>query len=55
MRYRVERELERLAGLDEDEETPEDSPTVAAVDAGERDEPDNEFDPEADDDRPEPS
>jgi hypothetical protein len=55
MRYRVERELERLAGLDEDEENAEDSPTVAAVDAEERDEPDNEIDREADDDRPEPS
>lgn len=55
MRYRVERELERLAGLDDDEEKPEDSPTVAAVDAGERDEPDNESDREADDDQPEPS
>ncbi|MDH3585446.1 MAG: DUF3306 domain-containing protein [Gammaproteobacteria bacterium] len=55
MRYRVERELERLAGLDEDEESPEDSSAVAAVDAGEGDEPDNEVDREADNDRSEPS
>jgi hypothetical protein len=55
MRYRVERELERLAGLDEDEESPEDSSAVAAVDAGEGDEPDNEVDREADNDRTEPS
>ena len=52
MRYRVERELERLAGLDEDEEREEDTSTVAAVDA---DEPDNEVDREADDERSEPS
>lgn len=58
MRYRVERELERLAGLDEDEEREEDATTVAAVDAEEHDahdEADNEVDPEADDDRPEPA
>jgi hypothetical protein len=55
MRYRVERELERLAGLDEDEEREEDTTTVAAVDAEEHDEADNEVDPEADDDRSEPS
>jgi hypothetical protein len=58
MRYRVERELERLAGLDEDEEREEDTSTVAAVDADETDETDetdNEVDPEADDDRSEPS
>jgi hypothetical protein len=55
MRYRVERELERLAGLDEDEETPEDSEAVAAVDSGDTDEHHEELDPEADDDRPEPS
>ena len=55
MRYRVERELERLAGLDEDEETPEDSEAVAAVDSGDTDEPQEKLDPEADDDRPEPS
>jgi hypothetical protein len=43
---------------DEDEEREEDTSTVAAVDAeehGERDEADNEVDPEADDDRSEPS
>ena len=55
MRYRVERELERLAGLDEDEQIPEDSPAVATVDAGEHDEADDPLDPEADDERSEPS
>ena len=55
MRYRVERELERLAGLDEDEEREEETTTVAAVDAEEHDEAGNEVDPEADDDRPEPA
>ena len=58
MRYRVERELERLAGLDEDEEREEDTSTVAAVDAeehNEHDEADNEVDTEADDERTEPS
>ena len=55
MRYRIERELERLAGLDEDEENAEDAPTVAAAETGEHDEVDNQADPEADDERPEPS
>lgn len=55
MRYRVERELERLAGLDEDGEIPEDAPALAANDAGEHDEADNQPDPEADDERSEPS
>jgi hypothetical protein len=55
MRYRIERELERLAGLDEDDEIPEDSPALAAVDAGQHDETDDELDPEADDERSEPS
>lgn len=55
MRYRVERELERLAGLDEDEENPEDAPAVAAVETGEHDEADDPLDPEADDERSEPS
>lgn len=58
MRYRLKRELERLAGLDEDEEKPEDSPTVAAAasrDSAEHDESDDRVDPEADDDQPEPS
>jgi hypothetical protein len=58
MRYRVERELERLAGLDEDEEHEEDTTSVAAVDAAkheEHDEGNNEVDAEADDDRSEPS
>ncbi len=56
MRYRIERELERLAGLDEDEEKPEDaSATVAAVEAGEHDEMDDREDPEADDERSEPA
>lgn len=55
MRYRVQRELERLAGLDEDEENPEDSPAVAAVDTGEHDAANDETDPEADDERSEPS
>ena len=55
MRYRVERELERLAGLDEDEEIPEDSPAVAADVAGAHGETDDALDPEADDERPEPS
>jgi hypothetical protein len=52
MRYRVQRELERLAGLDEDGEIREDAP---AVDAGEHDEAENPLDPEADDERTEPS
>jgi hypothetical protein len=55
MRYRVQRELERLAGLDEDGEIPEDAPAVAAVDAGEHDEAENPLDPEADDERTEPT
>ena len=55
MRYRIERELERLAGLDEDEEKPEDAPAVAAVEAGEHDETDDREDPEADDERSEPA
>jgi hypothetical protein len=55
MRYRVRQELKRLAGLDEDEENPEDSPAVAAVDSGEHDEADDSPDPEADDERSEPS
>ena len=55
MRHRVRLELERLAGLDDDEENPEDAPAVAAVDSGEHDEADEPLDPEADDERPEPS
>jgi hypothetical protein len=55
MRYRIERELERLAGLDEDEEKPEDATAVAAVEAGEHDETDDREDPEADDERSEPA
>ena len=55
MRYRVKRELERLAGLDDDEENPEDSPAVAAVEPGEHDASDDPLDPEADDERTEPS
>jgi hypothetical protein len=55
MRHRVRMELERLAGLDEDEENPEDSPAVAAVENGEHDEADDPLDPEADDERSEPS
>jgi hypothetical protein len=55
MRYRVERELERLAGLDEDEENAEDSPAVAAVDSGEHDEAIDPPEHEADDERSEPS
>ncbi len=55
MRHRVRQELERLAGLDEDEENPEDSPAVAAVESGEHDEADDPPDPEADDERSEPS
>lgn len=57
MRYRVERELERLAGLDEDEENPEDAPAVAAVETGEHDheETNDSLDAEADDERTEPS
>ncbi len=58
MRYRVERELERLAGLDEDEEREDDTTSVAAVDAAkheEHDEANNEVDAEADNDRSEPS
>ena len=55
MRYRVQRELERLAGLDEDEENPEDAPAVAAVDTGDHDAANDETDPEADDERSEPS
>lgn len=55
MRYRVRRELERLAGLDDEEENPEDSPAVAAVESGEHDEIDDSPDPEADNERSEPS
>ena len=55
MRYRVERELERLAGLDDDEQIPQDSPAVAAADTGEHDTADDALDPEADDERTEPS
>lgn len=55
MRYRVERELERLAGLDEDEQIPQDSPAVAAADTGEHDTAGDPLDPEADDDRTESS
>ena len=55
MRYRIERELERLAGLDDDEEKPEDAPAVAAVEAGEHDATDDRSDPEADDERSEPA
>ena len=57
MRYRMRKELERLAGLDEDEEPEEETTTVAAADAGEHDEPDDDVDPEAeaDDDRSEPA
>ena len=55
MRYRMERELERLAGLDGGDEREEETIAAAAVDAAEQDEPDNEADSEADDDRSEPS
>ena len=55
MRYRVQRELERLAGLDADEERGEDTTSVASVDAEEHDEADNDVDAEADDDRSEPA
>ncbi len=55
MRYRVERELERLAGLDEDEENAEDAPALAAVETDEHGEVDEQADPEADDERAEPS
>ena len=55
MRYRVERELERLAGLDEDEENAEDSPAVATVESGEHDEATDPPEHEADDERSEPS
>jgi hypothetical protein len=55
MRYRIERELERLAGLDEDDEIPEDSPALAANDTTQHDEADDQPDPEADDERSEPS
>jgi hypothetical protein len=55
MRHRVQRGLERLAGLDEDEENPQDSQALAAVDTGEHDAANDEADPEADDERSEPS
>ena len=61
MRYRMKRELERLAGLDDDEERDDETTAVAAVDAAEHgesnehDDQDNEADPETDDDRPEPA
>lgn len=55
MRYRIEQELKRLAGLDEDEEIPEDESAVAAADSGEHDEANEQPDPEADDERSEPS
>ena len=55
MRYRVRRELERLAGLDDDDENPQDSSAVAAVESGEHDASDDPLDSEADDERSEPS
>ncbi len=55
MRYRVKRELERLAGLDEDEVDEEETTAVAEVDAEEHEKQDNAADPEADDDRSEPA
>jgi len=55
MRYRVECELKRLAGLDADEQIPEDAPAVAATDTGEHDTAHDAHDPEADDERTEPS
>ena len=55
MRYRIEQELKRLAGLDEDEEIPEDESAVAAADTAEHDEANEQPDPEADDERSEPS
>jgi Zn-dependent M28 family amino/carboxypeptidase len=55
MRYRVERELKRLAGLDADEQTREDAPAMAAAGAGEHDTADDPPDPEADDERTEAS
>ena len=55
MRYRVERELKRLAGLDADEQIPEDAPAVAATETGEHDTAHDPHDPEADDERTEPS
>ncbi len=55
LRYRMERELERLAGLDGEDERDDETTAVAAVDAGEHEQPDNEADSEADDDRSEPS
>jgi hypothetical protein len=55
MRYRIERELERLAGLDEEEEIPEDAPAVAAADTAEHDQADEQPDPETDDERSESS
>jgi hypothetical protein len=54
MRYRVERELERLAGLD-DAEVEGETTAIAAADSGEPGAPENEVDAEAEDDRPEPS
>ena len=55
MRYRIERELERLAGLDEDQEAPAETPALAEADAGDNDDADALPDPETDDDRSEPS
>jgi hypothetical protein len=59
MRYRMRRELERLAGLDDDEETPQDSPAVVAAESGQPEAADTQADPESDsetdDERSEPS
>ena len=53
MRHRIKIELERLAGLDDEPEDPEE--TVAAVDTDAQDEPVEETSPEPNDEHPEPS
>jgi hypothetical protein len=53
MRHRIQLELERLAGLDDESEGPEE--TVAAVDSDAQDEPAEEADVDTNDEHPEPS
>lgn len=53
MRHRIKVELERLAGLDDESDGPEE--TVAAVDTDAVDEPEEQSGPEPDDEHTEPS
>jgi hypothetical protein len=53
MRHRIQLELEKLAGLDDESEDPVE--TVAAVDSDAQDEPAEEADVDTNDEHPEPS